>query len=542
MKRIKYLAPLIAGVIVVLSCGTIAGERYIQENKRKQLYEDAVNVLEEEENDSQDVSEAIVIAISNAKYVKPKNIIYMIGDGMGFPIVEATEATYREQLYEGTLAMHCLPTQSSQTTYSMFNEITDSAAGGTALATGFKTTNSIVAMNWDATESYKTVLELAAEKNKSTGIVVTKSVTDATPATFTAHAETRELQDAIAAMQLEKMMDGSLDLMLGGGSSYFEGNANKTLLDKAKEAGVTYVEKWEEAESAKLPLAGLLAEGQLNTALSTTPTIADMTELAIDLLSEDEDGFFLMVEGSLIDIYGHENNLQREMEEVYHFDRAVEVAMKYVAMHPDTVLIVTADHETGGLEIPENLSKNSVQKVNYTSENHTGKAVPLFAVGYGVEIFNKANENTDVAVFIAGLLGEEEFGYKGSLYDLQKTKKKVSFDGEDSTYVVSVDVDKLKLNQEEKIRCLHVNMENLTNREQVIPVLRIICAGEEYEVKPQIDYMGGKESFIVTYNFPEACWLNQTLEDITEFVFTTDGKQANYRFSNIQLRGRIMGR
>ena len=164
MKRIKYLVPLIVAVIVLLSCGTIAGERYIRETKRKQIYEDAVTVLEqleEEEVASNEMSEAIVLAISNAKYVEPKNIIYMIGDGMGFPIVEATEAAYREQLYEGTLAMHCLPTQSSQTTYSMFNEITDSAAGGTALATGFKTTNSIVAMNWDATENYKTVFPSA---------------------------------------------------------------------------------------------------------------------------------------------------------------------------------------------------------------------------------------------------------------------------------------------------------------------------------------------------------------------------------------------
>ena len=138
MKRIKYLVPLIVAVIVLLSCGTIAGERYIRETKRKQIYEDAVTVLEQledEEVDSKEMSKAIILTISNAKYVEPKNIIYMIGDGMGLPIVEATEAVYGEQLHEGPLAMYYLPIQSSQTTYSMFNEITDSAAWGPALTT-----------------------------------------------------------------------------------------------------------------------------------------------------------------------------------------------------------------------------------------------------------------------------------------------------------------------------------------------------------------------------------------------------------------------
>ncbi len=169
------------------------------------------------------VNRDLVFAVKNAAYTTPKNIIYMIGDGMGFNIVEATENVYKDDLYMGKLAMNYIPYLTHQTTYSSSNYITDSAAGGTALATGHKTANGAVAVDAVKREDpYKTVLELAAEKGMSTGIVVTKSVTDATPAAYSSHAYERGLYDEIADQQTEKMISGELDLLMGGGSLYFD--------------------------------------------------------------------------------------------------------------------------------------------------------------------------------------------------------------------------------------------------------------------------------------------------------------------------------
>ena len=134
------------------------------------LYKKAVEALNKTEfklDGSHEVSEDLIIAINNAEYVKPKNYIYMIGDGMGFNIVEITRAKHEDSLYKNKLAINHLPIQSSQTTYSADNQVTDSAAGGTALATGFKTSNQTVAMNHDDTAAYKTLLEIAAEKAKA---------------------------------------------------------------------------------------------------------------------------------------------------------------------------------------------------------------------------------------------------------------------------------------------------------------------------------------------------------------------------------------
>ena len=140
------------------------------------LYKKAVEALNKTEfklDGSHEVSEDLIIAINNAEYVEPKNYIYMIGDGMGFNIVEITRAKHEDSLYQNKLAINHLPIQSSQTTYSADNQVTDSAAGGTALATGFKTSNQTVAMNHDDTAAYKMLLEIAAEKVKSTGVVET---------------------------------------------------------------------------------------------------------------------------------------------------------------------------------------------------------------------------------------------------------------------------------------------------------------------------------------------------------------------------------
>lgn len=383
----------------------------IDKNKQETLYKSAIAQLQDTPlhfDGTSNVNKALLQAIYHEEFVRPKNVIFMIGDGMGFNAVTATEQYYQKQLYAKTLALHTLPVQSSQSTYSESGAVTDSAAGGTALATGYKTTNGTIAMDSSATIPYQTTLELAAELGKRTGLIATKSITDATPAAFSAHVGTRAQEADIAGQQLQKFVDGDLDIVLGGGAAFYEDEQNSDLLLKAKENGLTYTTTWEETQEATLPLAGLLSEGQLDTYSSATP--AQMTDLALNLLSENEEGFFLMIEGSQIDLGSHANNLDYMAHELYQFDDAVAVAMRFVAFHPDTILIITADHETGGLQLPENLTPETIKDAYYTTGGHTGADVPVYALGYGTQQLAGVNDNTDIAKFIAASMGEHSFG------------------------------------------------------------------------------------------------------------------------------------
>ncbi len=389
-------------------------------------YEEAVKALEQTTlaaDGTYAVTEDLLIALENAEYLQPKNVIFMIGDGMGYNVVKAAETVYADRLYGGTLSMRHLPHHGASITYSADNAITDSAAGATALSTGFKTSNSTIAMNTEDSATYLTTLELAAQKGKSTGIIATKSVTDATPAGFTAHVGTRTQQEEIAGQQLDAMTDGDLDVVLGGGRSYYAAH-------KPADSAVAYVEDWTSTQSATLPLLGLYADEAMDTTDETLPTLAEMTDLAINRLSADENGFFLMVEGSQIDTFAHSNVLEDSMRELYAFDCAVAVAMRYVALHPDTVLIVTADHETGGLNLPDALTKDTLSSCYYSTTSHTGKTVPVYAVGYGTEALATVQENTDLAIFTASLLGEDAFG--------QQSTAQVLFDGSKRDNVVAL--------------------------------------------------------------------------------------------------------
>ena len=181
-------------ITITLILGCLSGCSILDSGAK---YEKACEALAETkltETGSYKVTEELRIASQNAEYTEPKNIIYMIGDGMGINIVETTRDFFVDSLYEGTLAIDLVPQVGWQSTYSADAQITDSAAGGTALATGYKTSNGTIAMDKLDQNPYKTVLELAAEKGKSTGIIATKAVTDATPASFTAHVADRGTQ------------------------------------------------------------------------------------------------------------------------------------------------------------------------------------------------------------------------------------------------------------------------------------------------------------------------------------------------------------
>ncbi len=538
--RKKVLAWIL---ILIMLCGVTACNK--SENAQSGEYKEAKAALEAQElllDGSNEVSEDLLIALKAAPYVEPKNIIFMIGDGMGYSATEAAQAYYKDKLYEGTLAMYHMPVQGTQTTYSMNNQITDSAAGGTALSTGYKTGNRIVGKSLDKTKDYKTTLELAAEKGKSTGIVVTTPVVDATPADFTAHVDDRESYEKIAAQQLEKLADGTLDLALGGGRTYYECEENTGLLEKAKKAGVTYTNAWEDTAKAKLPVVGLYAEKELDTTDENMPSVAKMTDYALNQLSGDEDGFFLMVEGAQIDDFAEKNNLEMELHEIYEFDCAIAVAMRYVALHPDTVLIITADHETGDVENPKEQSSDKVlEQTTYSTELHTYKSVPVLAAGYRTEELSGTHENTDIGIFVASLLGEKEFGAKSTTkvaVDYSKKGEAVTLSGSDNIYKLPMEELQKAAEDMKAVKILHVTFENNTEEVQRLPQLQFKYRMKEYAVKPQKGYIKPGETIQVDYPMPEKTWSKKLLSTISDPILMVEQESASYLLKDIKITSR----
>ncbi len=495
------------------------------------------------------VNRDLVFAVKNTAYTAPKNIIYMIGDGTGFNIIEAAENVYHESLYMDKLAMNYIPYLTHQTTYSTSNYITDSAAGGTALATGYKTANGAVAVDSEKREEpYKTVLELAAEKGMSTGVVVTKSVTDATPAAFTAHAYERGLYDEIAEQQTEMMIKGDLDLLLGGGSLYFND-------DYCIENGINYTTKKAELKNAPLPLLGLYDYDSMDTFDESQPTLAEMTDRAIELLSEDENGFFLMVEGSQIDIFNHDNKLMEASHEVYEFDKAVVEALEFAVKNPDTLIIITADHETGGLYIPMDPTPENIERDSrYTSGGHTERAVPVYALGKGVEALNGILENTDLAAFVAGLLGEDDFGVKSTHHTLiDETNKsviieansfaaatdngiKVSFDSNNSDLVIPLEALRDITANIDNMRAVHIEITNTGDKRVPVPTLTL---EETEDCIPHHEYISPGETVTMAYILHHAFWETDMIDDFTVFSLGYgNGVSAEFEIGNIYVTDR----
>ena len=283
----------------------------------------------------------------------PRNIILMIGDGMGFgqvsayrqyqddPTTPALEPTVFDDLLVGTLATR--PSDGG-------DSITDSAAGATAYACGLKTRNGAIGVDADG-KPCLTVLELARQRGKRTGIVVSSQLTHATPAAFYAHAASRKQIAEIAGQFLLPSGAPATDLALGGGAEDFSAEQRLQL----NKAGVTIVASWPEVLSAKrLPLFGTFAAAGLPMAIDRPagqPSLAQLTAQALPLLGDREQGFFLLIEGSQIDWASHANDIVGTLSEMQDFADAVAVAQRYAAAHPDTLLVITADHETGGLSL-----------------------------------------------------------------------------------------------------------------------------------------------------------------------------------------------
>lgn len=344
---------------------------------------------------------AILLNLGTITAQEVKNIIYLIGDGMGLSSVSMmmVENGYQTTIFDkaDNIAL--------QKTYSADNRVTDSAASGTALATGHKTNNTYLGCTPDG-KAVESLFDVAKTKGKATGVVVTTYLQHATPAAFYAHTESRHNYELIT----EQLLHSSLDVAIGGGMGFF----NKVYDDNVKETiekqGFTLIEEFSEVarHNGGSRLLALLAEWEVGS--NSGDYLANATGEALRILEQrgGDDGFVLMVEGSLIDGMGHANDAKAQQAEMESFMRAIEVAVEYASNHEDTLVVVTSDHETGGLSIVSadanfNLSEQGVE-YRWTTKGHSGVMIPIYLYGAKSEAINGIVENTDIASTLMELI------------------------------------------------------------------------------------------------------------------------------------------
>lgn len=316
----------------------------------------------------------------------PPRVILFIGDGVGTAYWSALRFER-----EG-LAIEEFPVVGLVDTRSSSHRVTDSAAGATVYATGERTYNGAIGVGPDSLPR-RTILQMARDRGMATGLVATSSITHATPASFAAHVVSRRMEPEIA----RQMAEQGVDVLLGGGRKFFDGTAEGAtdLLPGLRESYV-FVEDAESLRALALDtisnLLGLFAEGGMPRAAKRSPTLPEMTWAALEVVGRSPGGFFLMVEASQPDWRGHSNEEFAEVvEEMADFDAAIRVALEYQSRHPETLIVVTADHETGGLALQRGPEGEMIAK--YTTTSHTGSMIPLFARGPGAEAFGGIKDN-----------------------------------------------------------------------------------------------------------------------------------------------------
>lgn len=328
----------------------------------------------------------------------PKNIILMIGDGMGTSQVYAGYTAKK-----GKMNITGMPVTGFSITCSASDYITDSGAGGTALSTGHKTKNYSIGVDTSG-KPLETILEMAEKRGLSTGLISTSAITHATPASFIAHTSDRSKYADIAFDFLRT----DIDVFIGGGYNHFAQRTDSlNLTDSLKAHGyfVTRNLKDVNVESTNR-LAALLADEHMpQMSKGRGNMLPDATAMALQILARNANGFFIMIEGSQIDWGGHANDAAYVVDETVDFDNAVGKALTFAGKNGETLVIVTADHETGGFGITGGSVVNGKVQGAFLSKDHTATMVPVFAYGPGSELFTGVQNNTDIFKKCVKLLG-----------------------------------------------------------------------------------------------------------------------------------------
>ena len=362
---------------------------------------------------------------------KIKNVILLIGDGMGPDQIKAASCfAYGKP---GRLTFQQLPYSGKVSTYALarrrlfpgklFKTVTDSAAAATAIATGRKVFNGVISLELPGSgKPLKTILEQAKDASWKTGLVTTCEITHATPAGFVAHVKSRNFARRIGV----QMLKSKTDILFGGGCKFMKPQT-------AKKQGYRVVENREQMnqiQSLEKPVLGRFGLGHLiyeyhlvkrksnsdadskndaakiaNQNYKTLPHLSEMTTKALELLSKDnQSGFFLMIEGGRIDHAGHINSLKRNIYETLEFDLAVRRVIQWASKRDDTLVIVTADHETGGLKVEKNNGVGNWPTVTWQSRGHSNADVFIYALGIGAEEFTDKMNNTDIPTKIREII------------------------------------------------------------------------------------------------------------------------------------------
>lgn len=313
-------------------------------------------------------------------------VILMIGDGMGAGQLDVA-SRYRHG-EPGKLFMQSLAHRGEIRTGNL-SGTTDSAAAATTMATGKLTYNTSIGLDRNGV-AVETLVEVARDRGLGTGIVSTAYLSHATPASFTAHHRTRHEPEAIAADQALK---SGADVMLGGGLQHF----SSSLVSDMEVGGYRLVDNAADLEALDLAeqskVIGLFADEHLDyvvdrTPDTTQPTLSLMSTRSLELLEARERGFFLMIEGARIDMASHDNDLERTIAETLAFDDAVRAVHEWAEGKSDVTIVVTADHECGGLELVSPAPVGTLPEVRWRWDIHTNARVPVFAEGPKSELFD----------------------------------------------------------------------------------------------------------------------------------------------------------
>ena len=325
-----------------------------------------------------------------------RNIIFFIGDGMGLEQVSCAWV-----LNHGKLNLDNMPVIGLSRTYCTNELITDSGAGGTALAAGQKTGYSHVGTAADSTD-LNSILVYAKQKGKSTGVAVTCHFADATPCDFCCHNEYRYNQEDLIA----DYVTCGVDYLSGGGTDWFtvKRTDGRNIINEMAAAGYHVALTEEELNNAELPVIGILSPHNMPVAEERGDLFRNTVARGIDLLSKNENGFVMMIEGSCIDDWLHGNDIHYAMEELLDFDRTLGDVLQWAAADGHTLVVVTADHATGCLTLRDGNLEEGTIGVSFASESHNGIAVPFYAWGPGSAQFTGIHENAEYGQMVIDLV------------------------------------------------------------------------------------------------------------------------------------------
>lgn len=327
---------------------------------------------------------------------KVKNVILMIGDGMSLMHVYSAWTANRGKLY----LENCEVTGLSKT-YCANKLVTDSGAGGTAMAIGQKTNYHSVGVDVNGNPQ-PSLIKLAKQKGMSAGVAVTCRLWDATPADFCCHNTDRDNEDEIIA----DYVNCEADYVVGGGAKKFENRKDgRNIFKELEQKGYQVARSWEECKNLKSGKIFAVTDS-VDTPLPAErgDRLAQSSLKGIELLNQNPNGFFMMIEGSQLDDYGHFNDLDLLMQETHDFDRTVGKILEWAAKDGETLVVVTADHETGGLTLIDGDKDKGEIKCKFSTTGHSGVMVPVYAFGLGAELFTGIYENTDIFHKIKSLL------------------------------------------------------------------------------------------------------------------------------------------